>query len=126
MIKPQMRGFFEGYVTAMLWANTLTDTGAEIVPVDATAERDNLAWSAVRELWDDAVRFVDVMEDDLFAATRWRSWEELGHDFALNRNGHGEGFWSRGMDAVGDRLSFESHNFGEKHLFSESGRITPE
>lgn len=125
MITDDQRAFFNGYVTAMLWANTLTDTGAETVPVDATAERGDLAWSAVRELWRVSDSFFHVMAVELYMASFRRSWEELGHDLALNHNGHGEGFWSRNLGPVGQWLSYEANNYGEHHLFSDGAQITP-
>lgn len=32
-------------------------------------------------------------------------WEHAGHDFALTANGHGAGFWDRGLDELGDQLT---------------------
>jgi hypothetical protein len=31
--------------------------------------------------------------------------EQIGHDFWLTRNGHGAGFWDRGLGVVGDKLT---------------------
>ena len=31
--------------------------------------------------------------------------EQIGHDFWLTRNGHGAGFWDRGLGEVGDKLT---------------------
>ncbi len=36
-----------------------------------------------------------------------------GHDFWLTRGGHGVGFWDRGLDALGDRLTAAAEAFGE-------------
>lgn len=36
---------------------------------------------------------------------QWTGEARAGHDFWLTRNGHGAGFWDRGLDALGDRLS---------------------
>lgn len=41
---------------------------------------------------------------------------DIGHDLWLNRTGAGEGFWSRGLGAVGDRLSDTAHSMEETYL----------
>lgn len=37
----------------------------------------------------------------------------MGHDLWLTRNGHGAGFWDRGLGALGDRLSDAARSMGE-------------
>lgn len=37
----------------------------------------------------------------------------LGHDLWLTRNGHGAGFWDRGLGTLGDRLSEAARSLGE-------------
>ncbi len=39
--------------------------------------------------------------------------ESAGHDFWLTRNGHGAGFWDRGLGEIGTRLSDASRPYGE-------------
>ncbi len=36
--------------------------------------------------------------------------------FWLTRNGHGVGFWDRGLGEVGKKLTEICHQFGEIHL----------
>lgn len=33
------------------------------------------------------------------------TWEHVGHDFWLTSQGHGAGFWDRGLEEVGDTLT---------------------
>jgi hypothetical protein len=40
-----------------------------------------------------------------------------GHDFWLTRNGHGAGFWDRGMGALGDRLSKAAKVYSRVDLY---------
>lgn len=42
--------------------------------------------------------------------------EQCGRDFVLTRNGHGAGFWDRGMGELGDRLTESAHAYGECRL----------
>lgn len=42
---------------------------------------------------------------------------QCGHDFWLTRNGHGAGFWDRGLGAVGDRLTAACRPYGEVYVY---------
>jgi hypothetical protein len=46
-----------------------------------------------------------------------RDAESFGHDFWLTRNGHGAGFWDRGLGDLGDRLSGAAKVYGECDLY---------
>jgi hypothetical protein len=46
--------------------------------------------------------------------------EAFGHDFWLTRNGHGAGFWDRGLGALGDRLTDASKPYGEVNLWVDA------
>lgn len=37
---------------------------------------------------------------------------QVGHDFVLTRNGHGAGFWDRGLGEQGDRLTAACRPYG--------------
>lgn len=43
--------------------------------------------------------------------------ESAGHDFYLTRNGHGVGFWDRGLGRVGEALSNACKGFGEVYVY---------
>lgn len=131
MKDPLFRAFLDGYVTAMLWANThgyihSPLLGPELVPVQAEGMRDDLTWSAVRELYTDARAFYDDQQADLTLAAAQRSWEDCGHDYALTRNGHGTGFWDRGLGELGDRLTAACRPWGDAGLVWDGGKIYPE
>ncbi len=50
--------------------------------------------------------------------------ESIGHDFWLTRNGHGTGFWDRGLGDVGDRLSKRAEGAGTSDAYvGDDGRI---
>ena len=48
---------------------------------------------------------------------QWSGEERAGHDFWLTRNGHGAGFWDRGLGDLGDRLSAAAKVYGECDLY---------
>ena len=49
--------------------------------------------------------------------------EQIGHDFWLSRNGHGAGFFDRGLGEIGDKLQEISRDFKEVNVFSEEEEI---
>lgn len=51
-------------------------------------------------------------------------WQN-GSDFWYTRNGHGVGFWDRGYEQTGDRLTEAAHKFGTHDLCpDEIGQVT--
>lgn len=51
---------------------------------------------------------------------------QFGHDLALTRNGHGAGFWDRGLGDAGDALTDWAESLGTLHIFHGSDSIHPE
>ena len=50
--------------------------------------------------------------------------EKAGHDFWLTRNGHGAGFWDRGIGETGDTLTEASTGFGGVDLYAgDDGKL---
>ena len=78
---------------------------------------------------DDDERQVAAWSDDLFATAQAHvigflrmasnhllngiTPEQIGHDLWLTRNGHGSGFWDRGLGAQGDSLTAICEALGE-------------
>jgi len=47
-----------------------------------------------------------------------------GHDFFLTQNRHGAGFWDGDWPKeIGDKLTKESHNYGETNFWVSEGKI---
>jgi hypothetical protein len=42
---------------------------------------------------------------------------QAAHDFWLTRNGHGAGFWDRGLGKVGQKLTKIAKDFGSVDLY---------
>ena len=55
-----------------------------------------------------------------------RSPDDAGHDFWLTRNGHGAGFWGRGLGELGDMLTDACKPYGERTLFAVDGKVIQE
>jgi hypothetical protein len=49
---------------------------------------------------------------------------QIGHDFWLTRNGHGAGFWDRGLGVRGDTLTDLCRPYGESDLYiGDDGKV---
>lgn len=100
-------------IEAHLWADAYREVDGEPETVDArgydvTADDYN----AIRE---DVGAFVEANADALTASGL--SDEQIGHDFALTRNGHGAGFWDRGLGELGDALTAAAKPFDEVRVW---------
>ena len=51
---------------------------------------------------------------------------QFGHDLALTRNGHGAGFWDRGLGEAGRVLTDWAESLGELHIFHGHDSVHPE
>ena len=57
-------------------------------------------------------------------STRHTAEQMLGHDFWLTRNGHGAGFWDRGLGELGQKLTDACKTFGSMDLYvGDDGKI---
>ena len=43
--------------------------------------------------------------------------KQVAHDFWLTRNGHGAGFWDRGLGELGDKLTSAAEAWGSIYLY---------
>jgi hypothetical protein len=87
------------YVIAALWSSVDEDD----TPLDTNYSVEDIDSDALAKMREDVRDFVNVAHKDLVASGQ--SEEQIGHDFWLTRNGHGAGFWDRGLGEVGDRLT---------------------
>lgn len=81
----------------------------------------NLSEDARREMATDVRGFLaDIADLDLGTM----SAAQVGHDFWLTRNGHGAGFWDRGLGALGDELTKRCKPYGEASLYvGDNGEV---
>jgi hypothetical protein len=73
-----------------------------------------LTLAGERELSADLYAFLD--DADVARDVADLSPESVGHDFWLTRNGHGAGFWDRGLGELGERLSAAARVYGEDYV----------
>ena len=128
-MKNQKIEFLRGYITCALW----TATDSDGVPFDNyTHDESSLAGETLEKMKSDCTKFMADNGEDLelfgnvmgVSETKPDFSGSAGHDFWLTRNGHGAGFWDRGLGELGDRLSKASKAFGESHLYAgDDGKL---
>lgn len=104
--------FTQGYVEAMFFADT---------PEDESWSVDMLSDDARKRIVDDCKQFQETRAADLSEAyERVISYPEspyepiqAGRDFWFTRQGHGVGFWDRGLHDIGETLSEHARRVGE-------------
>jgi len=113
------------YIEAALWSSNdeSDESGGE--PFDANYSADDVAPETLAKMREDVVKFVAKGHVEL------RTWkgrttveQQAGHDFWLNRNGHGCGFWESEWGKPGERLDKVAKSFGEVYLYlGDDGKI---
>jgi hypothetical protein len=97
------------YLECALWSST-DDDGT---PLDTNYDIDDISEAAQDLAAKECKRFITDNLSDLADMKA----EQAGHDFWLTRNGHGAGFWDRGLGRVGDRLSDAAHLWGCSDIY---------
>ncbi len=97
------------YKTCALWA----ETDDEGLPLDKFFDENDLAPETLAAMRADCEAFLEMAKD--YLTDDWFD-SQVGHDFWLTRNGHGAGFWDRGLPN-GDKLTEIAKTFGSAYLY---------
>jgi hypothetical protein len=119
----------DAYIECALWAGldiSREDEGGHNPPLDANFGPDDLSEEAYQSISREVRDFLEANEADI-----WQTGDEfeidpeqIGHDFYLTRNGHGAGFWDRGLGELGDRLAAAAKVYGSSELYpGDDGRL---
>lgn len=111
------RSFLSGYIECALWSSNDESTPAGGEPFDANYSPDDIAFGALLSMARDCSAFIKGNSEALDEYVREFSWANAGHDFWLTRNGHGAGFWDRGVGELGRRLTDASKSWGTSDLY---------
>lgn len=106
---PNLDEFTAAYLEVVLWLHT-DENGDES---NGSETFDDFAPAALAEAVEECADFQKA-----YAGT-WReghllSDAQAGHDFWLTRNGHGAGFWDRGIGAAGEALTRAAESAGSR------------
>ena len=121
---------FTDYLTCLLWSSvhfeSEDDSGTPFDEIDA--EFSEAALDKLLEEYRDFYSGTIEPELEAWEPDDNQPWplsdEQIGHDFCLTRNGHGAGFWDRGLGELGDRLTAACKPYGSIDIYlSDSGEI---
>jgi hypothetical protein len=106
------------YVVCALWSST----GEDDEPLDDSYDSHDIAPETLAKMREDVADFIGANVPLLLDSRL--SNEQIGHDFWLTRNGHGTGFWDRGLNEVGDRLAAACKPYGSVDLYvGDDGKV---
>lgn len=117
--------FFDAYVTCALWSSS--DDTPENEPFDENYGPEDIALESREEMAKECADFQEANRELLEKAyNEKRGYDEAqaGHDFWLTRNGHGAGFWDRGLGEIGAALTKASESYGSVDLYlGDDGKV---
>lgn len=123
---------FLGYVECGLWSESCQGTATAFhsdpsschgddcdssLSHDLKFSHEDLSADAARDMEADVEGFIKSCLEERPDCFDRMDDDQIGHDFWLTRNGHGAGFWDRGLGELGDFLTKMSKPFGEAHLY---------
>lgn len=112
--------FTSAYLECALWSTTTCDDDGNMSEaLDENHDIDDLDLESLKAAISDCTAFQEENADDLEGL----DGAQAGHDFWLTRNGHGAGFWDRGLGELGERLSKASKAYGSVDLYVCDGVI---
>lgn len=111
--------FFYAYIECALWASSDINSESDASLESQNYTIDDFDKKSLKALDKDCASFFknnfEMIKDDL---------ERAGHDFFLTQNHHGAGFWDGDWSKeIGDKLTKESHNYGETNFWVSEGKI---
>ena len=108
---------YNAYLECALWSSHDEDTGECLDTLGYSAA--DMAECILSVMYSDCERFYfDNQEliDNLLDASL-TDCDQIGHDLWLTRNGHGAGYWDRGLGDAGETLTRAAHVMGESSLY---------
>jgi len=116
--------FLRAYFECALWSSWDQSDESGGDPMDYNYDVSDIADESVTAMIADCEDFQSVNAELLQRFyDAGISAESAGHDFWLTRNGHGAGFWDRGLGELGESLSDAAKAYGECNLSVNGGKI---
>ena len=112
-----------GYLECALWSDLTCDDDPGTnhhEPLDRYYGLGDIPAAVVDRAANVCAAFVAANAADVDASDL--SDGDVGHNLWLSRNGHGTGFWDRGLGDVGDRLHAAAEVLGETSLIGNAAR----
>ena len=134
-----LKSAFKSYLVCALWSSTDNSDESGGEPFDANYDLSDIAFSSLLSLRREFGDFVKYASGESFpdetenllekycaemGKNEWSAIEQFAHDFWLTRNGHGAGFWDRGLGKLGNELSEMAKTYGTSDVYlGDDGKI---
>jgi hypothetical protein len=120
-MKTPFEEFFDSYITTALWSESCEQQPHPDRSLDAAGyDRDSIDPSSLAKMRTECEAWFKANAEHIGEET-----EQAGHDFWLNRNGHGAGFWDGDWpEPAATILDNASKAAGERNLYvGDDGRV---
>lgn len=107
---------FNAVYAAYIEAVYFTDTGEDEQPPSDAEMSPHAQFIAMSDCAEFLAQCVDNGALSEYSESL-STWEQFGVDFWLTRNGHGAGFWDRGLGVLGDKLSETAKLCGSRDAY---------
>lgn len=110
--------FTEGYIICALWAEMDNSTETVGNQLQDNYGIEDIAPEALEKIVADCTDFqqANMALLDEYVALGY-TLGHAGHDFWLTRNGHGTGFWDRGLGDLGHKLTAAAKVYGSCDIY---------
>ena len=110
----QLAAFVNGYQGAALWSSY--HSYDDNIHLDELADTDDFSEELKKKVNEDCSKFFEDNFNSMIATGKV-DFGSHGHDFWMDRNSLGVGFWARGYGDIGRSLSEACKNSGEFHIY---------
>ncbi len=107
-----IESILDHYIICALWSSVDDND----TPLDDIYDETDIHEDSKQEMRETCTKFFFANKDLLDESKL--SPEQIGHDLWLTRNGHGTGFWDRGLNEIGDKLTEICRVLGYSDLYS--------
>lgn len=108
-----MIAMYSAYMQCAKWSS-VDEEGESLEPFQFSDEAEK----KMRKDLDSFIEYCEANVSETFLAyQKLQEPEQFAHDFWLTRNGHGAGFWDRGLGEIGNILTKATETFGECDLY---------
>lgn len=127
LIEQELDEFTRGYIDCAFWSETDEREPSGGQPLEDNYTSADLSDEARAQIIADCGSFQAHHAEWLkraYVSAGYGGASRAGHDFMLTRNGHGVGFWDRGLGEVGELLSDAARACGSFGLYAgDDGKV---
>jgi hypothetical protein len=107
------------YIECALWSSTDESDESGGNPMNQNYDLDDISQETLDQAIQDCITFANDFHDCILSLHQQCKYDQgqAGHDLWLTRNGHGAGFWDRGLGESGDKMTAKAKSMGAIYLY---------